>query len=269
VTVATVTSTQTVATTEQTTTTTGAPTTSGTTVDYDTFLASLGLVLGAPPVEADVTGDGRPEALITAHIPDCGSCHARSFFVMNGATILFNASGEGWLEPTPSGVIFEWISPVAMPGESLCCPSWFSVESYRWDGTVFRTGDNVRLRHFLEVNDMPITGPLEPSEQVATVVLYYSLMERGRFTQAFNLMSSALQDHYHFEAWAAGNSTTKEIIVESVATVGSPDMVGVRFRATSELTSGAVTTTFEGTWTLVEENGRWLLDWPEIDAVAP
>jgi hypothetical protein len=238
-------------------------------VYYDAFLAKRNLVLGEPPVEADVTGDGEPEAFLNAHIPDCASCHARTFFVLSGEDVLFEAGGEGWLVPHSDSDGFEWFSPLRIPGEPLCCPSWFFVGTYGWDGSEFVLGETVDLQHFLEVNDMPLTAPLEPPVQLATVVLYYTSIDRDRYVQAYDLMSEDLQGENPFDAWQAGFDTTESVLVESVSAGASASEISVRFEATDTGAGTTTTTKFEGVWTLIEEGGEWQLDAASIQAVSP
>lgn len=228
---------------------------------YEEFLLSRGLVFGHPLEEADVTDDGYPEVLLNAHIPDCGSCHVRSFFVMSGPEPIFEDEGEGGLAPLEDGSGFTRQAPLRMPGEPLAGSSWFAVETYRWVGSGFEQDPMVELKPFQEMNNYAITEPLQPPVQVATVVLYYRLINKQDYAQAYALLSSQFQEENPFDAWTAGFATTESVFVEEATPVqGNPNEVSITLTAVDSV-SGQTNETkvYEGTWTLTEEDGVWKL----------
>lgn len=83
--------------------------------------------------EADVTGDGVPEAIVLAIRDGCGSCHAQRLIVFSGQAVL----ADMWLDdPQVSPLLgegFEVKQPVRLANEPYCCPSTFHTEQYTYD----------------------------------------------------------------------------------------------------------------------------------------
>ena len=228
---------------------------------YEDFLDQEGRMLERAPEEADVTGDGYPEVLLHAHTRDCAGCAVKTFYVMSGPDAVFEFIGEGWVAALPDAGGFEWYSAVSIPGEGACCPSWFAVETYRWTGAAFEPQVPIRLEHFLEVNQYPITGPLEPSVQVATVALYYGLDLTNHHDEAYALLSSQYQAANSFDAWRAGFPQDAALFPQVIEAGAEVTEVHVLLLENDyALGRAGDKGTYEGTWTLVEENGVWKMD---------
>ena len=225
---------------------------------YESFLTGRGLKL-VRYEEADVTGDGLTEALVSASAEGCGSCHAEELFVMSEDVILFSSNGDdAVMIPLPDHRGFQVERPLRLAGslaQPPCCPSWAYVQTYRWDRLQFVQDTAVSLK--------TVAADGAPAAHIATVALFYTLLDHKEFPQAYGLLSEAFRAEYPFQTWVDGYSATISISVSDLRGVreGPIPQVYVALQASDRAAyGGTVSRRFSGIWWLVQEDGQWRLD---------
>lgn len=96
---------------------------------------------------------------------------------------------------------------------------------------------------------------------VETVTLYYALIDRRQYDQAYALLSSTFQAQHPYASWRDGYATTQAAYVENVAEVArTPETVRVTVVATDLINGQRLVRRFAGTWTLIQQGGGWTMD---------
>lgn len=101
------------------------------------YAASRNPVLGIDTRIADVTGDGSPDALVTASAGGSGNCATTSAVDLVSPTHVFRDTGcDRTIDPSSDPVGLRIHEAVYAPGDPHCCPSGFrdTVLVYQ-DGT--------------------------------------------------------------------------------------------------------------------------------------
>jgi hypothetical protein len=91
-----------------------------------------------------------------------------------------------------------------------------------------------------------------------TVSTYYSLLNQGRYSQAFACYSARFRGQTSFQAWRKGYTDTLHTQLTTPAKLLADGNVAVSVLATDRKAGSRLYSSFSGTWTLVQENG-WRL----------
>jgi hypothetical protein len=120
------------------------------------------------------------------------------------------------------------------------------------------TADSLRQRA-TSTTAAPALNPVE------AVTLFYSLIDQRQYAVAYGMFSQRRKAEGALNEFAAGFATTRNVYLESVIPViGTPNAVEVSLLATDLINGQVVVRRFTGTWTLVQEGGRWVLDRGQI-----
>ncbi len=214
---------------------------------------------------ADVTGDGQPEALLTG----ASGIHGRGVFVMEGSAVIFDVIGDNsQIAATADHKGLEITQPLRLPGEPFAGASWSYVETYNWNGTGFTLADMVSTLSSAEINNQAPTAN-QPSSQVASVALFYTLLSLKQFPQAYALLSPNVQNAEPYPVWLAGYANLRSVYIESIAD-SRYSAVAVKFKATDSVPDGSTTTTeFDGTWQVVTGSAVNILTAPSLKKTSP
>ncbi len=96
-----------------------------------------------------------------------------------------------------------------------------------------------------------------------TVSTYYSLLDHGKYTDAFACYSAAFQDKISYQTWQKGYVSTLHTQLLSPPTLQASGAVAVSVLATDSKTGSRLYSTFSGSWTLVQQYG-WRLSGASI-----
>lgn len=102
-----------------------------------------------------------------------------------------------------------------------------------------------------------------PSEQAEVVAKYYSTLSAGQLETAYDYYSFARKAKLPFENWKTGLERTIFIRLVSVEQTQKNNTIRVHFYATETSKEDAwewKTGEFEGTWTLLREDGLWKMN---------
>jgi serine/threonine protein kinase len=111
-----------------------------------------------------------------------------------------------------------------------------------------------------------------PAQQAQSVVQqYYSDINNKDYQSAYNLWGSAFQNAHSYSSFANGfantvqdNATISNVLTLSDGTV----QVYINLQATDQTSSGTTTSTYQGYYTVGQENGAWKLLSAQINKTA-
>lgn len=132
-----------------------------------------------------------------------------------------------------------------------------------------------RIKEMLETAKNATPQELEqtyPSEQAEVVAKYYTTLGGGDFEGAYSFYSSARKTRLPYENWLKGLNRTVFVRLIAVKQGGSVNAVEVHFYATEEKKDNPWewdTGEFQGSWTLIRENGLWKMDESNIKDITP
>jgi S1-C subfamily serine protease len=106
----------------------------------------------------------------------------------------------------------------------------------------------------------------QTGDQDEVVAKYYDTLSQGDFDTAYGFYSKNLKSHVLFKGWEDSYKDTFVIRLK-MATNPFPNVVDVTFIAIDNPNGDYGVKEFEGSWTLVKEDGLWKLDQSHITEV--
>jgi serine/threonine protein kinase len=106
----------------------------------------------------------------------------------------------------------------------------------------------------------PTPSPAQLAQSV--VQQYYNDINNKDYQSAYNLWGSAFQNSHSYSSFASGfaNTVQDNVTISNVLTLSDGTVqVYITLQATDQTTSGTTTSTYQGYYTVGQENGAWKL----------
>ncbi len=115
------------------------------------------------------------------------------------------------------------------------------------------------------------SGGITSEEARGCVTGYINALNGRRFREAYNKLSTDWQGDFQYETWVRGyDNTISQRIDSAEIDNANSDCVTVNFvlKSTDRNSSGGtINRTFQGTWDVIRENGKLVLDNPNVKVV--
>ena len=210
-------------------------------------------------VYGDISGDGLDEAIITVNTGGTAGNTGVLVYQVDGANKVslvgpndfytsFGYKAYGQLDK--GDLVVGHV--VAAGWEPNCCQSGYVESRYRiTGGRLAQQGQPVE------------TGYLAARSN--TIEQFYSMINAKKFDAAYQFTTAAFQAREPFDKWKAGYATTKSVEAQATSTEQAGP-VKFKLTAVDSTTTGDLTRTYTGTWSLVYSTAKhqWLLDTAEV-----
>ena len=210
-------------------------------------------------VYGDISGDGLDEAIITVNtggtagntgvlVYQVDAANKVSLVGPNDFYTSFGYKAYGLLDK--GDLVVGHV--VAAGWEPNCCQSGYVESRYRISGG--------RLAQQGQAVENGYLGA-----RSNTIEQFYSMINAKKFDAAYQFTTAAFQAREPFDKWKAGYATTKSVEAQATSTEQAGP-VKFKLTAVDSTTTGDLTRTYTGTWTLVYSTAKhqWLLDTAEV-----
>ncbi len=225
---------------------------------YAAELAREGLTI-VDRLDVDLTGDDRPETVLTAMEPGCTDCPERRLFIFGGSRPLADLDLDApALAPRP-GTGLTITQPVRSPSEPICCPSGSYSLELAWSSAARGGGGVEGAGGFVlrpNVAFSPVAAEQAPLHSVA---VYYALLASGRYEQAWELHSTAYRSQAYYPLWL--KEQVEAGVPVAIALASDPETLSIVRVEVEEVEpdSGATRQVYAGVWQTEPEDGAWRL----------
>lgn len=220
---------------------------------YAGYLAADGLAI-IERRDGDLTGDGVAETVLVAFPEECGSCRLTRVMVFSGTTPMADVPDldDAAIEVREGGPVLIQ-QPIRLLEESRGAPSGSYVLELRYDASSteadgvgvpgrFVFGPSVTVRTEPNPGGPPGNAPRH------AVVVYYGLLNVGRYEQAYDLLTDDFRQAAPYESWEReARSRGSRRLLEVARVPQTFGRVRVQVQETDRA-SGAVTRRYGGTW---------------------
>jgi hypothetical protein len=207
----------------------------------------------------DISGDGFDEAIITVYSGGTAG---------NTGLLVYQLDGSNKLTlvgPNDFYTSFGYKSYGQIDNGDLVVGN---VISAGWEPNCCQSG-YVERRFHISGGRMTQKGQAVESGYLAarsnTIEQFYSMINAKKFDTAYQFTTPAFQTREPLDKWKAGFANTKSVQAEATATEAAGP-VKFKLTAVDTTSSGDLTRTYTGVWTLVYSTAKhqWLLDTAEV-----
>ena len=155
------------------------------------------------------------------------------------------------------------------------CGDVYGVNTMTYSGLGFAiSSDSVRQKWDSMMSDPnPLKDveklDLDPSKSpLDAVQAFYGYVKTRKLSDAFDLLSDNFKKGYRYTTWKKGYDSLLDTSVLAIHTdLVDPDKINVRLSTKDFIDGDIVYKYFEGSWSIVEKDGKYLLDSAEIEDV--